>query len=59
MLHEIADFGTVFLREAVTGGVRYIDDRCPRFQDGLHDAGQELVIGAASIFCVEFHIFHE
>ena len=51
-------FCSVFLRQAVAGGVGYVHHSGTSLDDGFNHAGQILVVGTAGILAIELHVLH-
>jgi hypothetical protein len=59
MVYEEGDLLTVLFGQAVAGGIGNIDDGGAGGDNGFDDAGEIIVVGAACVFCVEFHVIYE
>ena len=58
VLHEILDFAAVLFGQTVAGGIGDVYHRGSRLDDSLDHAGEILIVGAAGVFGVEFHILY-
>ena len=58
VVHEIFDFGSVFMREAISGGVGDVDHGGAGLDDGFYYAGQVFVVGAPGVLGIELYVFH-
>ena len=58
MLHQILDFLTIFLRQAITRRIRDVHHGGTGLDHGLHHAGQVFIVRASRIFGIELHILH-
>ena len=56
MLFEVLDLGTVFVGEAIAGGIRYVDHSGTGLDDGLYHTCEILVVGASGILSVELDV---
>ena len=59
MIHEVLDFGTIVLRQAVASGVGDVNHGGTCFNYSLHHAGQILVVRTACILGIELNIVHK
>ena len=58
VLHEAADAPAKVVGQRIAGGVGDVHDRGARGDDGLYDALEELLLGAAGVLGVEFDVVH-
>ena len=58
MLDKIAYLGGILRRQAVPCSVRYVDDRRPGLNHGLHHAREVFVVGTAGVLGIELHILY-
>ena len=56
VLHEAMDARAKMLRQRIAGGVGDVDDRGAGLHDGLNDALEELLLGAAGILAIELDV---
>ena len=56
MLHQVLDLGSEFLWETVARRVGDVHDGRARLDHGFHHTGEELIVGAAGVLRVEFHV---
>ena len=56
VFHQILDTTTELIGQGVSRGIRNIDDGCTSGDSSLNDFGEELIIGATSIFSIELNI---
>ena len=59
MLHQIADLGTILIRQAIPGGVGDVHDGSTRFDHRLYHTSQVLVLRTSRILAVELHVLYE
>ncbi len=59
VVHQVGYLRAVLARQTVTRGVGYVHYRRARRYDGLHHAGEELLVGAARILGIELHVVDE
>ena len=59
MVDKILDLCAILLRKTIARGVGDVDYRCASFDDSLYHTCQILVVGAAGVFSIEFHILYE
>ena len=59
VLHEVADATTELVGKRVTRGVGDVDDRRPRLDDRLDDAGEKPVVRTPRVFGVKLDVLDE
>ena len=59
VFHQIADFCSIFRRQAVARRVGNVDHRCSGSNYRLDDTCQIFVFGTSCIFRIKFHIVHK
>jgi len=59
VFHQKFDLLSIYVGEAIAGGVWDIDHGGTRLDDGFDHFGQVDVVGAAGVFGVEFHVVHK
>ena len=58
VIHQILDLGTIFIRQAIAGGVRNVNYGSTCLDDSLYHASQILIVGTTSVLSVELHILN-
>jgi len=58
MIHQIFDFRPIFVRQAITGRIRDIDNCRASFDDRLYHTCQIFVVSTSGIFAIKFDVFH-
>ena len=58
MIHQIFDFRPIFVRQAITGRIRDIDNCRASFDDRFYHTCQIFVVSTSGIFAIKFDVFH-
>ena len=59
MLHQIADLGTILIRQAITGSVRDVHNGSSCFDHRLNHTSQVLILRTSGILAIELHVLYE
>ncbi len=59
IINEVSDFFTILMRQAITRGIRNIDNCCSCLNHGFNYFSKIFIVGTACIFCIKLHIVHK